>query len=85
MYYNVESALALCVTLFINVCVVSVFARGFFGRETQEGEHALVGGWVCVVWHWRVCSSAAAGHVEPDTEPPGVKAAGTEPRCSPTL
>ena len=48
VYYNVESALALCVTLFINVCVVSVFARGFFGRETQEGErtHRWAGsGW----------------------------------------
>lgn len=36
MYYNIESALALVVTLFINVCVISVFARGFFGKETEE-------------------------------------------------
>ncbi|KAL4428517.1 hypothetical protein ABPG75_002606 [Micractinium tetrahymenae] len=36
LYYNIESALALVATLFINVCVISVFARGFFGRKTEE-------------------------------------------------
>lgn len=38
MYYNIESAMALVATLFINVCVIAVFARGFFGRKTEEGK-----------------------------------------------
>lgn len=40
LYYNIEAGLALAVTLFINVCVISVFAAGFFGRQTEEGEGA---------------------------------------------
>ncbi|PRW44606.1 metal transporter Nramp3 [Chlorella sorokiniana] len=36
LYYNIESGLALVVTLFINVAVISIYARGFFGRKTSE-------------------------------------------------
>ena len=35
LYYNIESGLALVVTLFINVCVVSTFAKGFYGTAEQ--------------------------------------------------
>jgi natural resistance-associated macrophage protein len=37
-YYNLEAALALCVTLMINTSVISVFARGFYhgGDRTTE-------------------------------------------------
>jgi hypothetical protein len=45
LYYNIESGLALAVTLFINVCVISVFAAGFFGRKTEEGEGAVLRWW----------------------------------------
>ena len=31
-YYNIESAIALVVSLFINIFVLSVFAKGFYGR-----------------------------------------------------
>jgi Mn2+/Fe2+ NRAMP family transporter len=36
-YYNIESAVALVVALFINVAVISVFAVGFFGKPSAEG------------------------------------------------
>lgn len=36
-YFGVESAVALFFTLVINVCVMSVFARGFFGQEIDIG------------------------------------------------
>lgn len=36
-YYNIESGLALVATLFINVCVISVFAAGVHGRPEAEG------------------------------------------------
>ena len=45
LYYNIEAGMALLVTLFINVCVISVFARGFFGRGGEEGEAGV--GVVC--------------------------------------
>jgi natural resistance-associated macrophage protein len=35
-YYNLESALALGVTLAINTAVISVFARGFYGRDAGQ-------------------------------------------------
>lgn len=46
-YYSIESALALVVTLFVNVCVVSTFAKGFFGTHEgaagrlRQGRHRL--------------------------------------------
>lgn len=36
LYYNIESGLALIVTLFINVAVISIYARGFFGRKASD-------------------------------------------------
>ncbi|GAB4814358.1 hypothetical protein N2152v2_001404 [Parachlorella kessleri] len=36
LYYSIEAAVALVVTLFINTCVISVFARGFYDRSTSE-------------------------------------------------
>lgn len=36
-YFGIESAVALFFTLVINVCVMSVFARGFFGQEIDIG------------------------------------------------
>ena len=38
-FYGIESALALTVSLFINVFVLSVFAKGFYGK--QEGDIGL--------------------------------------------
>jgi len=35
-YYNLEAALALGITLFINSSVISVFAEGFYGRKTAK-------------------------------------------------
>ena len=32
-YFGIESAAALVVALAINLCVLSVFARGFYGRD----------------------------------------------------
>lgn len=32
-YFGIESAAALVVALVINLCVLSVFARGFYGRD----------------------------------------------------
>lgn len=37
LYHNIESAFALLVTLFINTCVISVFAYGFAGRGMEIG------------------------------------------------
>lgn len=39
MYFYIESALALLVSLIINICVLSVFAKGFYNRE--EGDIGL--------------------------------------------
>ncbi|EFN55244.1 hypothetical protein CHLNCDRAFT_7420, partial [Chlorella variabilis] len=59
LYYNIEAGMALLVTLFINVCVISVFARGFFGRGGEEeiglanaGEYlgATFGKHMVVIW-----------------------------------
>lgn len=36
-YYNMEGLLALFVTLFINVAVISVFAKGFYGHHGDIG------------------------------------------------
>jgi Mn2+/Fe2+ NRAMP family transporter len=38
-YFNIESAIALAVSLLINLFVLSVFAKGFYGRE--EGDIGL--------------------------------------------
>ena len=35
-YFSIESALALVISLFINLCVVSVFAKGFYGKEAGD-------------------------------------------------
>lgn len=35
-YYRIESGLALFCALLINICVVAVFARGFYGTEGIE-------------------------------------------------
>ena len=35
-YFSIESALALLISLFINICVVSVFAKGFYGKEAGD-------------------------------------------------
>ncbi|KAG2542628.1 hypothetical protein PVAP13_9NG650300 [Panicum virgatum] len=39
-YYNIESILALIVSFFINICVTTVFAKGFYGTE-QAGNIGL--------------------------------------------
>ena len=35
-YYNLEAAIALCITLAINTSVISVFAKGFNGKDKPE-------------------------------------------------
>jgi hypothetical protein len=35
-YFSMESALALFISLFINLCVVSVFAKGFYGKGAGD-------------------------------------------------
>lgn len=35
-YFSIESAVALLVSLFINVCVVTVFAKAFFGKGIAD-------------------------------------------------
>ena len=35
-YFSIESAVALLISLFINLCVVSVFAKGFYGKEVSD-------------------------------------------------
>ncbi|KAK9805646.1 hypothetical protein WJX72_009884 [[Myrmecia] bisecta] len=35
-YYGMESALALLISVFINICVLSVFAKGFYGKVEEE-------------------------------------------------
>lgn len=35
-YYNIESILALIVSFFINICVTTVFAKGFYGSEQAD-------------------------------------------------
>lgn len=35
-YYNLEAAVALCITLAINTSVISVFAKGFHGKEGPQ-------------------------------------------------
>lgn len=40
-YYNIESLIALCVTLGINVAVISVFARGFHGHKHEADKIGL--------------------------------------------
>lgn len=35
-YFSIESALALLVSLFINVFVVTVFAKAFFGKDISD-------------------------------------------------
>ena len=35
-YFSMESALALLISLFINLCVVSVFAKGFYGKGAGD-------------------------------------------------
>lgn len=36
LFFGIESAAALTVSLFINICVVSVFAKGFFGKGIED-------------------------------------------------
>ena len=36
LFFGMESAAALVVSLFINVCVVSVFAKGFYGKGIED-------------------------------------------------
>ena len=36
LFFGMESAAALIVSLFINVCVVSVFAKGFYGKGIED-------------------------------------------------
>ena len=35
-YFSIESAFALLISLFINLCVVSVFAKGFYGKGAGD-------------------------------------------------
>lgn len=35
-YYNIESILALIISFFINICVTTVFAKGFYGSEQAD-------------------------------------------------
>jgi len=35
-YFSIESSLALLISLFINLCVVSVFAKGFYGKGAGD-------------------------------------------------
>ena len=35
-YFSIESAVALLISLFINLCVVSVFAKGFYGKGAGD-------------------------------------------------
>lgn len=35
-YYSIESALALLISLFINICVTTVFAKGFYGSQEAD-------------------------------------------------
>lgn len=35
-YFSIESSLALLISLFINLCVVSVFAKGFYGKAAGD-------------------------------------------------
>lgn len=35
-YFSIESAVALLISLFINLCVVSVFAKGFYGKGASD-------------------------------------------------
>lgn len=35
-YFSIESAAALLISLFINLCVVSVFAKGFYGKGASD-------------------------------------------------
>ncbi|EMS68090.1 Metal transporter Nramp2 [Triticum urartu] len=35
-YYNIESILALIVSFFINICVTTVFAKGFYGSDKAD-------------------------------------------------
>ncbi len=36
-YFGIESAVALFFTLVINVCVMAVFAKGFYGQHIDIG------------------------------------------------
>ena len=36
LFFGIESAAALVVSLFINICVVAVFAKGFFGKGLSD-------------------------------------------------
>ena len=36
LFFGMESAAALSVSLFINICVVAVFARGFYGKGIPD-------------------------------------------------
>ncbi|KAJ3673932.1 hypothetical protein LUZ60_005924 [Juncus effusus] len=35
-YYSIESAVALLISLFINICVTTVFAKGFYGSKEAD-------------------------------------------------
>ena len=68
-YFSIESALALLISLFIILCVVSVFAKGFYGKETGDiglknagdylgqrfGSH-MVGNVGCGLLHGQCCT-----------------------------
>lgn len=72
-YYNIESAVALVVSLFINVFVLSVFAKGFYGSEAvdiglENAGHFLgetFGQQMKYVWAVGLLAAGGpAGHVE---------------------
>ncbi len=35
-YYNIESAVALFISFLINLCIMAIFAKAFFGKESAE-------------------------------------------------
>lgn len=36
LFFGIESGAALLVSLFINICVVTVFAKGFYGKDIGD-------------------------------------------------
>jgi natural resistance-associated macrophage protein len=35
-YYNIESAVALFISFLINLCIMAIFAKAFFGKESAK-------------------------------------------------
>lgn len=76
-YFGIESAAALVVALVINLCVLSVFARGFYGRDPpakigleNAGEYLgdTFGPVMRVIWAVGLLA-AGAGTPNPKTSP----------------